>query len=77
MKQIAEGEEITIDLSTLFYHDLTLECDCGSANCRKVIKFKDHHEDWFKAIPQAHLHPWMIDFTFKETMVNLVNASHS
>jgi hypothetical protein len=46
-------------------------------SCRKIIKFKDHHEDWFKAIPQSHLHPWMIDFTYKETMVNLVNATQS
>ena len=76
MKNIIKGEEISIDLATLFYHDLKLECQCESDKCRKIIKFKDHHEEWFKEIPSAHMHPWMIDFLFKETMINLVNAAN-
>ena len=39
IKDIAEGEEITIDYSTIEGDDYwEMNCSCGSKNCRKVIR---------------------------------------
>jgi D-alanine-D-alanine ligase len=65
IRKISAGEEVTIDFATLFYSDLSFSCACGSEGCRKVIHLNTHNEDWFKQLPSAHLHPWMIDFAFK------------
>ena len=41
MRDIQAGEELTHDWATTDDDDYTLECKCGSANCRKIITGKD------------------------------------
>ena len=36
-RDILSGEEITVDYSISIPHGVTLECDCGSTNCKKKI----------------------------------------
>ncbi len=37
-RDITEGEEITCDYVEENVPDLQLECNCGSANCKRIIK---------------------------------------
>jgi len=37
LKNIAKGEEVNIDYSTLFLECWSMKCECGSKNCRKLI----------------------------------------
>jgi hypothetical protein len=76
VRRINAGEEVTVDFATMFYHDLTLSCSCGSPNCRKVISFKSQKEEWFHEIPSSSFHPWMMDYMFKETLIELINAKN-
>lgn len=76
VRKISAGEEITVDFATIFYHDLTFECSCGAPNCRKVISLKNQHEQWFKEIPSSQFHPWMMDLTFKQTLIRILNDKH-
>jgi len=61
MRHIKGGEEITGDIAMNGYNDGTLECHCGSSNCRKIpqgnffklpkdiqIKYLPYLDDWFK-----------------------------
>jgi hypothetical protein len=41
-----------------------------------VISFKSQREDWFHEIPSSNFHPWMMDFMFKDTLINLINAKN-
>ena len=41
MRDIAAGEELTHDWATTDDDDYTLPCNCGAANCRKVLTGKD------------------------------------
>lgn len=43
-RDIEIGDELTIDYATLTtdFEGWTLECECGQANCRKVITSKDY-----------------------------------
>lgn len=47
VRKIKEGEEITVDMATLFYHELTFQCTCNSTNCRGTIDFKSQKKEWF------------------------------
>lgn len=76
VRRISEGEEITVDFTTLFYHDLSFKCTCDTPKCRKVIEFNRQKEEWFMEIPSSSFHPWMMDFMFKQTLVNLINAKN-
>jgi hypothetical protein len=41
MRDIEAGEELTHDWATTDDDDYTLECNCGSAACRKILTGKD------------------------------------
>jgi hypothetical protein len=41
MRDIQAGEELTHDWATTDDDDYTLECNCGSAACRKILTGKD------------------------------------
>ena len=41
MRDIAAGEELTHDWATTDDDDYTLQCNCGSANCRGTLTGKD------------------------------------
>lgn len=41
LRDIEIGEELTFDYSISEYSDWEMECNCGSDNCRKVIKSID------------------------------------
>lgn len=60
MRDIAEGEEITFDYSTTTVDNWSMECECGSPSCRKIIgnynglsdelkkKYEKYTPDWLK-----------------------------
>ncbi len=62
MRDIAKGEEVTFDYSTITADNWELECRCGSPSCRKVIgnyadlsdelkkKYGKYTPDWIKAL---------------------------
>jgi uncharacterized protein len=41
MRDIPAGEELTHDWATTDDDDYSVECKCGSANCRKIVTGKD------------------------------------
>jgi hypothetical protein len=41
MREIQSGEELTHDWATTDDEDYSLNCNCGAANCRKVITGQD------------------------------------
>lgn len=42
MKDIKEGEELVIDYGMAYGHTYSMECNCGSEKCRKVITGNDY-----------------------------------
>lgn len=41
MRQIRAGEELTHDWATTDDDDYTIDCKCGTSNCRKILTGKD------------------------------------
>ena len=58
MRDIAPGEELTIDWATTDDGDYTLECHCGSPRCRGTVTGKD----WTKPELQARYRGWFCWF---------------
>lgn len=62
MRDIRKDEEVTFDYSVIINDEWTLECRCGSENCRKIIgkfrdlpepikeKYKDYSPRWIREI---------------------------
>lgn len=69
LKDIGPGEELTFDYSISEYSDWEMECNCGSASCRKVIQSidklpKEYFSNYFPHIPkyfqQVYLHNYCV-----------------
>jgi SET domain-containing protein len=58
MRDIAPGEELTIDWATTDDGDYTLACRCGSPRCRRVVTGKD----WMKPELQERYRGWFCWF---------------
>ena len=58
MRDIAAGEELTIDWATTDDGDYTLECRCGSPRCRGTVTGKD----WMRPELQARYRGWFCWF---------------
>ncbi|HEX7787037.1 MAG TPA: SET domain-containing protein-lysine N-methyltransferase [Methylomirabilota bacterium] len=58
MRDIAPGEELTVDWATTDDGDYTLDCRCGSPRCRRVVTGKD----WTKPELQARYRGWFCWF---------------
>ncbi len=58
MRDIAPGEELTIDWATTDDGDYTLECRCGRPCCRRVVTGKD----WMKPELQERYRGWFCWF---------------
>jgi hypothetical protein len=58
MRDIAPGEELTIDWATTDDGDYAMTCRCGSARCRGTITGKD----WTKPYLQARYAGWFCWF---------------
>lgn len=58
MRDIAPGEELTIDWATTDDGDYEMECRCGSARCRRTVTGKD----WMKEELQAKYAGWFCWF---------------
>jgi uncharacterized protein len=60
MRDIKAGEEVMFDYSMIIADDWVMECNCGSASCRKIIgrfsdlpdtvkqKYRPYLPDWIK-----------------------------
>ena len=44
MRDIRVGEELTHDWATTDDDEYSVECECGAANCRKILTGKDWQE---------------------------------
>ena len=58
MRDIASGEELTIDWATTDDLDFTMQCNCGSPRCRGVVTGKD----WLKPELQEKYKGWFCWF---------------
>ena len=58
MRDVAAGEELTIDWATTDDGDYTLECRCGSPRCRGTVTGKD----WMQPELQARYRGWFCWF---------------
>jgi len=58
MRDIAAGEELTIDWATTDDGSYTLDCRCGSPRCRGTVTGKD----WMKPELQARYRGWFCWF---------------
>jgi SET domain-containing protein len=58
MRDIAPGEELTIDWATTDDGDYEMQCRCGSAHCRGTVTGKD----WMKKELQAKYAGWFCWF---------------
>lgn len=62
LRDIAEGEEITLDYATCVASDddaFMMKCGCGSANCRKVISGQDWKDSAIQARLLPHYQPFL------------------
>lgn len=50
VRDIQQGEEITYDYGLNLRKDLTIECNCGEVNCRKVVKRLDRSSRTYKEL---------------------------
>lgn len=41
MKNIKKGEELVMDYAMIDNYDYSMNCNCGSENCRKIVTGKD------------------------------------
>jgi uncharacterized protein len=58
MRDVAPGEELTIDWATTDDLDFTMECHCGSPRCRRIVTGKD----WMKPELQEKYRGWFCWF---------------
>jgi uncharacterized protein len=58
MRDIAAGEELTIDWATTDDGDYEMECHCGSPRCRRTVTGKD----WMKRELQERYRGWFCWF---------------
>lgn len=58
MRDIESGEELTLDYTTFVNDDSSMECICGSQNCRKIITGKD----WMKPELQEKYKGYFTDY---------------
>ena len=58
MRDIAPGQELTIDWATTDDGDHVMECRCGSPHCRRTVTGKD----WMKPELQAKYEGWFCWF---------------
>jgi SET domain-containing protein len=58
MRDVAAGEELTIDWATTDDGDYTLDCRCGSPRCRGTVTGKD----WMQPELQARYRGWFCWF---------------
>jgi hypothetical protein len=60
LRDIALGEELTLDYA-LFETDLgwRMECNCGSANCRRVLTGSDWKLEYLQVRYQHHFSPYI------------------
>ncbi|MDZ8086369.1 MAG: SET domain-containing protein-lysine N-methyltransferase [Nostoc sp. DedQUE12b] len=90
VRNIAEGEEITLDYALLDAcfksNDRTYAvCKCGSQNCRKDIRavnYKTYSPIWFSRMTEAlncalDVRQPLLDFMDSESKENLINALQS
>ena len=64
MRDIAAGEELTHDWATTDDDDYTLECHCGSANCRKVLTGQDWRRKDLQEKYKGHM-SWYLEEKIK------------
>jgi len=43
LRDVKEGEEITVDYDKIAYLEKPFECHCGSKNCRGLVRGKKYH----------------------------------
>jgi uncharacterized protein len=58
MKDVAAGEELTIDWATTDDLDYAMECKCASPRCRRIVTGKD----WMKRELQERYRGWFCWF---------------
>jgi hypothetical protein len=64
-REIPVGEEVTFDYATTDIHDWwrpKWECQCGAANCRRIITGRDCLDPDFQARYQGHLPTWVVAY---------------
>lgn len=61
MRDIKKGEEITWDYEmTENYPEWSMECRCGSKNCRKIIGRYDNMPEEVKANYSGYISEWLL-----------------
>ncbi|CAF3288105.1 unnamed protein product [Rotaria socialis] len=59
-RNIASGEELTINYSTFMTTIPDFPCWCGTAICRRQIKSDEYKEKWFQERYGLHVSPYML-----------------
>jgi hypothetical protein len=54
-RPIKKDEQITMDYATFCVDMNEFVCQCGSSNCRKVIKGTDYLEPWVETLYGDHI----------------------
>ena len=64
-RDILVGEEVTFDYATADIHDWwrpKWECQCGAANCRRIITGRDCLDPDFQERYRGHLQTWVVEY---------------
>ena len=57
LRNIGKGEELAYDYGLVESGNFYLECKCGSAHCRKIIRGADHRDPEFKKKYAEYFYP--------------------
>lgn len=63
LRDIKKGDELTFDYSLVTVDGWTMDCNCGSKNCRRLVgNFKDLHKS-LRDNYKEHTPKWVLEVT--------------
>ena len=69
MRDIRVGEELTHDWATTDDDEYSVECECGAANCRKILTGKDWQEPELQKRYASYFSAYLADKIARQSML--------
>jgi uncharacterized protein len=69
MRDIRVGEELTHDWATTDDDEYSVECECGAANCRKILTGKDWQKPELQKRYAGHFSAYLADKIARQSML--------
>jgi len=69
MRDIRVGEELTHDWATTDDDEYSVECECGAANCRKILTGKDWQKPELQKRYASYFSAYLADKIARQSML--------